>query len=128
MLLKSICNFDRNNHFQNIFVLFSELVAVCTISFVSVCKRKIISDSEKNDCIFWFISSVFIYLYHWILFDECYFRIAIFWFCIWFFFYICLFSWFSHHDLHVFMSLLFCELLHLFSVFIKNRNNQLLIW
>ena len=44
------------------------------------------------------------------------------------FFYICLFLWFSYCDFHVFMFFLLCRLLHLLSMFIKSRNNQLLIW
>ena len=128
MLLKSVCNFSRKNCFQNIFVLFSRFIIICMIFFVFIYKRKIISSSEKNDCVFWLISSVFIYFCHWMLSDECYFKIVIFWFCVWFSSYICLLSWFSYHDFHVFMSFLFCRLLCLFLMFIKNRSSWLLIW
>ena len=128
MLLKSICSFSEKNYFQSIFVLFSKFVVVYMIFSVSVCKKKIISNSEKNNCVFWFISSIFIYFCCWILSDECYFRIVIFWFCVWFSSYVCLLSWSSHHDLHIFVSFSFCELLHLLLMFIKSRNSWLLIW
>ena len=83
---------------------------------------------KKNDCIFWFTLLIFIYFCCWMLFNKCYFEIMIFWFCVWFSSYVCLLSWSSHHDLHIFVFFSFCELLHLLLMFIKSRNSWLLIW